>query len=77
MRRPGLFGSGISTSLPIFRKARQMIGLVPQELHIDMFETVQDTVRFSRGLFGLPPNEAHIEKSAQGSVVCGTSARAN
>jgi len=45
-----------------FRKARQMIGLVPQELHIDMFETVQDTVRFSRGLFGLPPNEAHIEK---------------
>lgn len=45
-----------------FRKARQMIGLVPQELHIDMFESVQDTVRFSRGLFGLPPNEAHIEK---------------
>ncbi len=45
-----------------FRKARQMIGLVPQELHIDMFETVLDTVRFSRGLFGLPPNEKHIEK---------------
>ncbi|AKS40444.1 ABC transporter ATP-binding protein [Wenzhouxiangella marina] len=44
-----------------FRHTRRLIGLVPQELHIDMFETVLDTVRFSRGLFGLPPNEAHIE----------------
>lgn len=44
-----------------FRPARQLIGLVPQELHIDMFETVLDTVRFSRGLFGLPPDEDLIE----------------
>ncbi|MDT8387852.1 MAG: ABC transporter ATP-binding protein [Thiogranum sp.] len=45
-----------------YRAARAMIGLVPQELHTDMFETVWDTVRFSRGLFGLPGNPAHIER---------------
>jgi len=45
-----------------FRQTRQRIGLVPQELHIDLFETVLDTVRFSRGLFGLPPDEAMIEE---------------
>jgi ABC-2 type transport system ATP-binding protein len=45
-----------------FRAARSTIGLVPQELATDMFETVRDTVAFSRGLFGKPPNEAHIEK---------------
>ncbi|MEN1726980.1 MAG: ABC transporter ATP-binding protein [Pseudomonadota bacterium] len=45
-----------------FRDARQRIGLVPQELYIDMFETVLDTVRFSRGLFGLAPDEALIER---------------
>src|SRR6478736_3453212 len=39
-----------------------MIGLVPQELHTDMFETVWNTVRFSRGLFGRAPNPAHLEK---------------
>ena len=44
------------------RKARSKIGLVPQELSVDMFETVWATVTFSRGLFGLPPNPAHIEK---------------
>jgi len=44
-----------------FRQTRQRIGLVPQELHISMFETVLDTVRFSRGLFGLPRNEAYLE----------------
>jgi len=44
-----------------FRQARQRIGLVPQELHINVFETVLDTVRFSRGLFGLAPDEALIE----------------
>jgi ABC-2 type transport system ATP-binding protein len=41
--------------------ARAKIGLVPQELATDMFETVWDTVTFSRGLFGKPPNRAHIE----------------
>ena len=39
-----------------------MIGLVPQELTTDAFETVWDTVSFSRGLFGHAPNPAHIEK---------------
>ena len=45
-----------------FRAARSAIGLVPQELSTDMFETVWDTASFSRGLFGKPPDEAHIEK---------------
>ena len=45
-----------------FRAARAKIGLVPQELATDMFETVWATVSFSRGLFGLAPNPAHIEK---------------
>ena len=45
-----------------YRAARGMIGLVPQELTTDAFETVWDTVTFSRGLFGRPRNPAHIEK---------------
>ncbi|MBW0151895.1 MAG: ABC transporter ATP-binding protein [Phenylobacterium sp.] len=45
-----------------FRAARSKIGLVPQELSTDAFETVWDTVKFSRGLFGKPPNPAHLEK---------------
>ena len=45
-----------------YRPARSRIGLVPQELHTDAFESVGATVRFSRGLFGKPPNPAHIEK---------------
>jgi len=45
-----------------YRKARSMIGLVPQELSTDAFETVWATVSFSRGLFGKPKNPAHIEK---------------
>jgi ABC-2 type transport system ATP-binding protein len=45
-----------------FRGARAKIGLVPQELSTDMFETVWDTVTFSRGLFGKRSNPAHIEK---------------
>ncbi len=45
-----------------FRPARTKIGLVPQELSTDAFETVWDTVKFSRGLFGKPPNPAHLEK---------------
>jgi ABC-2 type transport system ATP-binding protein len=42
--------------------ARSKIGLVPQELSTDMFETVKATVSFSRGLFGKPKNPAHVEK---------------
>ncbi len=45
-----------------FRAARSEIGLVPQELSTDMFETVWATVTFSRGLFGKPKSPARIEK---------------
>ena len=45
-----------------YRRAREKIGLVPQELHTDAFETVWATATFSRGLFGKKPNPAHIEK---------------
>jgi ABC-2 type transport system ATP-binding protein len=45
-----------------FRATRSLIGLVPQELTTDAFETVWGTVSFSRGLFGKPRNPAHIEK---------------
>ncbi|WP_447527705.1 ABC transporter ATP-binding protein [Vreelandella sp. TE19] len=45
-----------------YRQARQRIGLVPQELTNEAFETVWNTVSFSRGLFGKPPSPAHIEK---------------
>ena len=45
-----------------YRIVRAMIGLVPQELTTDAFETVWNTVSFSRGLFGKPHNPAHIEK---------------
>jgi len=44
-----------------FRVTRSMIGLVPQELTTDAFETVWATVTFSRGLFGKPPDPSHIE----------------
>ena len=45
-----------------YRAARAKIGLVPQELSTDAFESVWSAVSFSRGLFGKPPNPAHIEK---------------
>ena len=45
-----------------YRAARSLIGLVPQELTTDAFETVWATVSFSRGLFGKAPNPAHIEQ---------------
>ncbi len=45
-----------------YRAARGLVGLVPQELTTDAFETVFATTSFSRGLFGKPPNPAHIEK---------------
>lgn len=52
-------GHDIATS---FRAAREMIGLVPQEVAIEPFEKVLNTVRFSRGLFGKKKDEAHLEK---------------
>ena len=45
-----------------YRRVRAAIGLVPQELHTDMFETVWDTVKFSRGLFGKAPNHEYLER---------------
>ncbi len=45
-----------------FRATRSLIGLVPQELSTDAFETVWATVKFSRGLFGKPRDDAHLEK---------------
>ncbi len=45
-----------------YRSTRRLIGLVPQELTTDAFETVDHVVRFSRGLFGKSPNPAFIEK---------------
>ncbi len=45
-----------------YRKTRSMIGLVPQELTTDSFETVRNTVAFSRGLFGKSPDPDHIER---------------
>ena len=45
-----------------YRAARTRIGLVPQELTTDAFESVWATVKFSRGLFGKPPNPAYLEK---------------
>jgi len=45
-----------------YRQTRSMIGLVPQELSTNAFESVISTVRFSRGLFGKPPSPAHLEK---------------
>ncbi len=45
-----------------YRRARAKIGLVPQELHTDAFESVSATLKFSRGLFGRPPDAAYIDK---------------
>ena len=45
-----------------FRAARSLIGLVPQEINLEPFETVWNSVRFSRGLFGKPRNDALIEE---------------
>lgn len=45
-----------------YRAARQMIGLVPQEIALEPFEAVLNTVRFSRGLFGKKPDEAYLEQ---------------
>ena len=64
--------STATTSSRDYRAARALIGLVPQELTTDAFETVWATVSFSRGLFGKPPDPAHIEKVLQATCRCGT-----
>jgi ABC-2 type transport system ATP-binding protein len=45
-----------------FRAARMAIGLVPQEVNLEIFETVMNTVRYTRGLFGKPRDDAYIER---------------
>ena len=45
-----------------YRKARSMIGIVPQELNLEAFETVWDNVNYSRGLYGKAPNHQYVEK---------------
>src|SRR5688572_23138788 len=45
-----------------YRKTRSIIGLVPQELTVESFETVWNVANYSRGLFGKPPNPALVEK---------------
>lgn len=45
-----------------YREARALIGLVPQEINLEPFEKVINTVKFSRGLFGKPRNDAYLEK---------------
>ncbi len=45
-----------------YRRARALVGLVPQDISLEPFERVMNTVRFSRGLFGKPRDEAHLER---------------
>ena len=54
--------AGGSDVVKDFRRVRAEIGLVPQEMTTDLFETVWSTVSFSRGLFGKAPNRAYLEK---------------
>jgi ABC-2 type transport system ATP-binding protein len=58
----GKISVGGHDTLRDYRAARRLIGLVPQEISLEPFEKVINTVRFSRGLFGFPKDEAHIEK---------------
>jgi len=48
-----------------YRAARSLIGLVPQEISIEVFETVMNSVRFTRGLFGKRPDDAYLEQVLQ------------
>ena len=58
-----------------YRAARAKIGLVPQELTTDAFETVWATVTFSRGLFGKPRDPAHCREGAARAVAVGQARR--
>src|SRR5262249_57482487 len=57
----GIVSVGGHDIIADYRAARSQIGLVPQELTTDAFETVWATTSFSRGLFGKPKSPAHIE----------------
>ncbi|WP_375280060.1 ABC transporter ATP-binding protein [Pseudooctadecabacter sp.] len=58
----GRIAIGGHDSITDYRAARALVGLVPQEINLEPFETVMNTVRFSRGLFGKKANPAHLEK---------------
>ena len=58
----GVVRAGGHDIITEYRNTRSLIGLVPQELTTDAFETVWATVNFSRGLFGKPPDPGYIEK---------------
>ena len=58
----GVVQAGGHDIITEYRAARSLIGLVPQELTTDAFESVWDTVTFSRGLFGKPPDPGYVEK---------------
>lgn len=58
----GAISVGGHDTITQFRAARSLIGLVPQEINLEPFETVINTVRFSRGLFGKPRNEAYLDQ---------------
>jgi ABC-2 type transport system ATP-binding protein len=62
MATSGSVTVGGHDTLTDYRAARSLIGLVPQEINLEPFETVWNTVRFSRGLFGKPRNDALIEE---------------
>ena len=53
-----------------YRETRSIIGLVPQELNLESFETVFDTVSYSRGLYGKAPKPKHIEKIWKDLSLC-------
>jgi ABC-2 type transport system ATP-binding protein len=59
----GTINVGGNDNVENYREARKLIGLVPQEISLEPFEKVINTVRFSRGLFGKPRDEAYIEKT--------------
>lgn len=58
----GHISIGGHDSIADYRAARDLVGLVPQEINLEPFETVMNTVRFSRGLFGKKPDAAYLEK---------------
>ncbi len=57
----GTISIGGHDNVTAFRAARNLVGLVPQEINLEPFEKVISTVRFSRGLFGKAPNDAYLE----------------
>jgi ABC-2 type transport system ATP-binding protein len=58
----GSISIGGHDNVTAFRAARNLVGLVPQEINLEPFEKVINTVRFSRGLFGKSPNDAYLEE---------------